>query len=162
MRKKTLFYLIILNNNNNNQALPVMFQWNHDMGADVASALTINVFSLGVYLRFRLILHGSSSIYFFSSKMRLMMGLSTSCKYGIPTAWQQNNTNNNTICPSHWHLCYRQATIRIIAERNGAQKTETRNSNLQSTEKRLWWNKGSQTHLHELLHCLGGKWIGTK
>lgn len=91
------------------------------------------------------------------------MGLSTSCKYGIPTAWQQNNTNNNnTICPSPWHLCYRQATIRIIAERNGPQKTETRNSYLQSAEKRLWWDKGSQTHLHELLHCLGGKWIGTK
>lgn len=35
------------------------------------------------------------------------MGFSTSCKYGMPTAWQQNNTNNqNSVCSSHLHLCY--------------------------------------------------------
>lgn len=113
------------------------------MGADVASTITNNVcvFSLGDYLRFRLILHGSSSIYFFSSKMRLMMGFSTSCRYGIPTAWQQHNTNNSTMCPFHWHLCYRQATTRIIAERNGARKAENTTSYLQSTEKCWGWIK---------------------
>lgn len=41
-------------------------------------------------VRLRLILHGSSSMYFFSSKMRLMMGFSTSCKYNMPTAWKNN------------------------------------------------------------------------
>lgn len=118
------------------------------MGVDVASTITNNVcvcvciFSLGDYLRFRLILHGSSSIYFFSSKMRLMMGFRTSCRYGIPTAWQQHNTNNNnTMCPSHWHLCYRQATIRIIAERNGARQAENTTSYLQSREKCWGWIK---------------------
>lgn len=40
-------------------------------------------------VRLRLILHGSSSMYFLSSKMRLMMGFSTSCKYNMPTAWKR-------------------------------------------------------------------------
>lgn len=78
---------------------------------DVLSTITKNVrvLSLGVYLRFRLILHGSSSMYFFSSKTRLMMGFSTSCKYGMPTAWQQNNNNSITTWsrPPHFHLCDR-------------------------------------------------------
>lgn len=33
------------------------------------------------------ILQGSSSTYFFSSKIRLMMGFRTSWRYGIPTTW---------------------------------------------------------------------------
>lgn len=55
------------------------------------------VWSLLYLVRFRLILHGSSSMYFFSSKMRLMMGFSTSCKYSMPTAWQQNNNMCKTL-----------------------------------------------------------------
>lgn len=55
------------------------------------------VWGLLYLVRFRLILHGSSSMYFFSSKMRLMMGFSTSCKYSMPTAWQQNNNMCKTL-----------------------------------------------------------------
>lgn len=53
-----------------------------------------NVLDLFYLVRFRSILHGSSSMYFLSSKMRLMMGFNTSWRYSMPTAWQQNKTIN--------------------------------------------------------------------
>lgn len=53
--------------------------------------------------RLRSILQGSNSMYFLSSKIRLIMGFRTSCRYSIPTAWHTPNplTNIHTFWDKH-------------------------------------------------------------